>query len=449
MKRRDTLEPLGAPLIRLALVLVLGAVAPLLDTTIASVALRTLAAEFGVGTAAIGWVSTAYLLAMAVTIPASGWLTDRFGTKRVWLGALLVFTVGSAGAGMASGLGTLIAFRCLQGIGAGLVQPVILTALVRAAGPGKLGRVLTIVTFVAVLVPIVGPVAGGLILADASWRWIFYVNIPLCVLAIVMAWIVIPGARTGEAEQFDALGLALLSPALAGILFGLSRATAGFGSVDVLLPLSGGLLLLGAYVVRGLRGNARHLVGLRLLRIRSFAAAGSVQFFSGLSLYGAMFLLPLYYQQVRGQGALAAGLLLAPQGVGALLVRPVGGIVDRIGASRIVRVGVLVCAIATVPFVFAGAHTSEALLACALVVRGAGLSAANIAVMTGAFRDVPRDDVSDASTLTRMLQQIGGAFGTAVLAVSAAGGAFHTAFLWSVLLSVLAFVPALLMTESP
>ncbi|MEU8636427.1 MDR family MFS transporter [Amycolatopsis sp. NPDC048633] len=443
---------LGAPLVRLALVLVLGAAAPLLDTTIASVALPTLAREFAVGTAGVGWVSTAYLLAVAVTIPASGWLSERFGTRRVWLAALVVFAAGSAGAGLAWDLGSLVAFRSVQGVGAGLVQPVILTVLVRTAGPEKLGRVLAIVTFVTVLVPIFGPVAGGLLLAGAGWRWIFFVNVPLCLLAIVAAWFVVPAEPPSRPPRFDALGLALLAPALGGVLYGLSRAatTAGFADPRVLAPLAAGLLLLGAYVVRALRGD-HPLVDLRLFRIRSFAAAGGVQFLTGLSLYGAMFLLPLYYQEVRGQDALAAGLLLVPQGLGSLLVRPLGGVVDRVGSARIVVAGVVVCALATVPFAAAGPHTSPFLLGCALLVRGAGLSAATIAVMAGAFKDVPRAAVSDASTVTRVLQQAGGSLGTAVLAVVLAAHtsttvtAFHSAFSWSVALTALALVPAFLL----
>jgi EmrB/QacA subfamily drug resistance transporter len=449
----DKLEPLGAPLIRLAIVLVLGAIAPLLDTTIAGVALHTLSIEFQVGTADIQWVSTAYLLAMAVAIPTTGWASRRFGTKSVWITALIVFTVGSALSGLAWSLGSLIAFRAIQGVGAGIIQPVVQTMLVRAAGPKKLGRVLTLVTLVTVLAPIIGPVAGGAILANASWRWVFYVNVPLCIVAVVAAWIVVPGAEPRVRPRLDVLGLALLAPALAGMLFGLSRASSGggFASADVLAPLVAGALLFCCYLLHSLRVRTTPLVDLRLFRLRSFSAAGGVLFFSGFSLYGAMFLLPLYYQQARGADALVAGLMLAPQGLGSLLSRPVGGIVDRIGARRIVLLGILTCAIATLPFVFADAGTSPILLGLALVVRGAGLSAANIAIMTGAFRDVPQSGVPDASTITRILQQLGGSFGTAVLAVILTGTAgsdatagFTSAFLWSIILTALALVPALL-----
>jgi EmrB/QacA subfamily drug resistance transporter len=458
--QKNGLEPLGRPLIRLVLVLVLGAIAPMLDTTIASVALHTLADRFHVGLPAIQWVTTVYLLALAVVIPVSGWVTDRFGDKPVWITSLVLFTVGSAMSGLAWNFGSLIAFRALQGASAGLIQPVMQTMLVRSTGREKLGRVLTIVTIVTLFPPIAGPVVAGLILASGSWRWIFYVNVPICVAAIILAWIVVPRPAPrplGLAfRRLDITGFLLVSPALVAVLYGLSQAAArtGFASAGALAPLAVGVALAVGYLIHSLRRPGRSLVDLRLFAIRSFAATGGVLFFSGLSLYAAMFLLPLYYQEVRGQDALAAGLLLAPQGLGALLSRPVGRVVDKIGARRVVLAGIVACALGTVPYIFANAHTSEALLACALVVRGAGLSGANIAVMTGAYRDVPRSSVPDASTITRVLLQVGGSFGTAVLAVILATGTggiagnFDVAFGCSVGLTALALVPALLIPSA-
>jgi EmrB/QacA subfamily drug resistance transporter len=451
-RQGQKLEPLGWPLVRLALVLVLGAIAPLLDTTIASVALHTLAGQFRVGVSAVQWVTTGYLLAMAVVVPVSGWATDRFGDKQVWIGSLLLFTAGSVLSGQARDLASLVAFRALQGAAAGLITPLVQTMLVRAAGREKLGRVITIVTIVSLFPPIAGPVIAGLILAHASWRWIFYVNVPICVAAIILAWIFVPRPEPrprGQApRRLDVAGFLLLSPALVAILYGLSQAAAGdgFASAGALAPLAAGAVLAAGYLIYSLRRPGRSLVDLRLF---------GVLFFSGLSLYAAMFLLPLYYQEVRGRDALAAGLLLAPQGLGALLSRPLGPLVDKIGARRVVLAGTALCAAGTVPYVFAGPRTSEVLLGCALVVRGFGLSGANIAVAAGAFRDVPRPAVPDASTLTRVLQQVGGSFGTAVLAVilaTTAGGtvsAFHAAFGWAVGLTVLALVPALLMPAAP
>jgi EmrB/QacA subfamily drug resistance transporter len=454
------LEPLGWPLIRLALVLVLGAIAPMLDTTVASVALHTLAGQFHVGVSEIQWVTTGYLLALAVTIPVSGWATDRFGDKQVWIASLLLFTAGSALSGLAWNFGSLIAFRALQGAAAGLIQPLVQTMLVRAAGREKLGRVITIVTIVTLIPPIVGPVVAGAILANASWRWIFYINVPVCLAAVILALIFVPRPAARPPGQvprrLDIAGFLLFGPALVAILFGLSQAAtgSGFASAGAVIPLAAGVLLAAGYLNYSVRRSGRSLVDLRLFAIRSFGTAGGVLFFSGMSLYATMFLLPLYYQEIRGQDALAAGLLLAPQGLGALLSRPLGPLVDKIGARRIVVACTAACALGTVPYIFAGTHTSEVLLGCGLVVRGFGLSGANIAVVAGAFRDVPRADVPDASTLTRVLQQVGGSFGIAVLAVilatsaSSTVRAFHVTFAWAVGLTALALIPALLMPAS-
>jgi EmrB/QacA subfamily drug resistance transporter len=329
-RQGQDLEPLGWPLVRLALVLVLGAIAPLLDTTIASVALHTLAGQFRVGVSAVQWVTTGYLLALAVVIPVSGWATERFGDKPVWIGSLLLFTVGSVRSGQARDFGSLVASRALQGAAAGLITPVVQTMLVRAAGREKLGRVITIVTIVSLFPPIAGPVVAGLILAHASWRWIFYVNVPIGAAAIILAWVFVPrpAARPpGQARRrLGVAGFLLLSPALVAILYGLSQAATGdgFASASALAPLAAGAVLAAGYLSYSLRRPGLSLVDLRLFAVRSFGTAGGVLFFSGLSLYAAMFLLPLYYQEVRGRDALAAGLLLAPQGLGALLSRPSG-----------------------------------------------------------------------------------------------------------------------------
>jgi MFS family permease len=187
-------------------------------------------------------------------------------------------------------------------------------------------------------------------------------------------------------------------------------------------------------------------VDLRLFRVRSFTGAASLMFISGLSMYGALLLLPLYYQQVRGASALGAGLLMAPQGIGALLPRTLAGkLTDRIGPRPVVLAGMAVAAAGTVPFALAGTHTSELLLSLVLVVRDAGLTTANIALLAGAFEGLPRASVPDASSVTRIMQQVGGSFGTAVLAVILVGHSFHATFWWSVAFTALAVLPALML----
>ena len=270
-------------LMRLAAILLVGAIAALLDTTIVNVAIRTIGGDLHAPLGTVQWV---------------------------------------------------IAFRVVQGIGGGLLVPVLTTLLAQAAGGRPLGKLMATVSLPAVLVPILGPVAGGLIVSNLSWRWIFYVNVPICLAALVLAWRgMSPSPGTASAPRLYVVGLALLSPAVALMLYGLAQVSAdgGFAHRGVLVPLAARAVLLASFIGRALGpplGRHRRvtpLIDLRLLRVRSFSGASGLMFLSGLSMYGALFLLPLYYQQVRRASALTAGLLLAPQGIGALLPRTLAG----------------------------------------------------------------------------------------------------------------------------
>ncbi len=321
------------------------------------------------------------------------------------------------------------------------------------------------------VVPVLGPVISGLIISNASWRWIFYVNVPVCLAAIILAWRGLPAGRPQQAggagtaaARLDVAGLVLLCPALAGLLYGLAQVSTagGFGHPRVIVPLAAGAALLAGFVWHALRTAAEPLVDLRLFRSRSFAGASMLLFLAGLSIYGAMLLLPLYFQQDRGYSALAAGLLLVPQGVGSILPRTiVGRLTDKIGARPVSIAGIVLAAAGTVPFALAGAHTSEWLLGTALLVRGAGLGAATIALMAGAFQGLSKAELPHASSTTRIMQQIGGAFGAAVLVViltsqashapgpAGLSAAFDHTFWWCVAFTGLALLPALMLAGRP
>jgi len=228
----------------------------------------------------------------------------------------------------------------------------------------------------------------------------------------------------------------------------------GIAYAQVVGPLVIFAALMAAFIAHTLRTRAVPVIDLRLFRMRSFSAAAALLFLSGLSLYGAMLLLPLYYQQSRGASVVAAGLLLAPQGLGSLLVRTwLGSLTDQIGPRPVILGCVLVTVLGTLPFAFAGPHTNEWLLAVALVVRGAGLGGIMLAVMSAAFNGLSLEQVPHASSATRIAQQVGGSFGAAVLAVilqrqlagAGAATAFQHTFLWATGFTVVALVPALLL----
>jgi EmrB/QacA subfamily drug resistance transporter len=369
--------------------------------------------------------------------------------------ALSVFLIGSVGSSLAWNAGSLIAWRVVQGAGGGLMLPVLTTLIMQAAGGKALGRTVTVVALPALLGPILGPLVGGAILTHLSWRFMFWVNVPFCVVGLILAARFMaddkPASGPGTTKpRLDMPGLILLTPAVSAVILGLTNAgrAAGFAHPDVIIPVAAGAALLAAFAVYALR-RARPLVDIRLLARRPVASASAVLFFSGFALYGAMLLLPLYYQQVRGASALTAGIMLVPQGIGTLLSRSVAGrLTDRIGARPVAVAGFGIVALATIPFTIAGAHANGWLLALALVVRGFGLGAVTIPVMAVAYLGLDRQQIAHSSVLTRTTQQIGGSFGTAVLAVilesavSGHGGnlpaAFGIAFWWSAGFSLLA-----------
>ncbi|MFB6840215.1 DHA2 family efflux MFS transporter permease subunit [Streptomyces sp. NPDC056361] len=421
-------ERLDPALFKLCGVLAVGAFAPLLDSTIVSVAVEVLADDLGVSTTTVQWVSTAYLLAFAMVMPVSGWAGDRFGTRRVWLGALVLFSVGSLLCACAWSAGSLVFFRSVQGAGGGLMMPVLQTIVIRACGGRGVGRLIAVVSLPALLGPVLGPVFGGLLLGHLSWRWIFYVNLPVCALALFLAWRGVPRDRRQHVFRLDVVGLVLVCPGLTALVYGLSQCGGqdGAGGGRVLLPTAVGGVLVIAFVGWSLRSSAP-LIDMRLFRMRSFAATSVLMFAGGSTMYGGMFLLPLYCQLVLDKGIVATGLLLVPQGMGALAARVAGMVTDRIGPRLVVVTGLLLSAVATWPF--AAAMGGGSVVGVALFLRGLGTSAVNLALMVGAYQGLDGSQVADASTTTRILQQLGGSFGIAALAVVLQrGGHSATAF---------------------
>ena len=466
---------------RLAVVVVLGSIMSILDTTIVNIAVPTLAKDFRAPLSQVQWVSTGYLLALAVTIPLTGWAVDRFGAKRMWITSLVLFLVGSALSGASWSIGSLIVFRILQGVGGGMIMPIGQSIMATAAGPQRMGRVMSLLGVPMLLGPVLGPVLGGLIVGSVSWRWIFYVNIPIGIVAIALAVKFLPRHdRTGRSYKLDLLGLALLSPGLGLLVYGLSQAGQGSAS-SVVVPAVVGTVLVAAFVVHALRTKVTPLIEVRLFRDRQFAAASATTFFFGAALFGGMFLLPLYYQVVRGQSPLTAGLLMAPQGIGAALVMPLAGkLTDRYGSGRVVPVGLVVVILATLAYTQLGAHTSFGVLAVSLFIRGIGFGFVMMPAISAAYQTLAAPQVPRASTAINIVQRVGGSMGTALVAVvlehqisvqvhGLTGGltgalaapraavryaqplahAFGNTFWWVVAMTAVSLIPALLLVRGP
>jgi len=450
---------------KIAGVVILGMIMSILDTTIVNVALHTLGHDLHSSLAQIQWVITGYLLSLAAVIPVTGWAARRYGAKRVYMTSLVLFTIGSALCAAATSTTELVFFRVLQGVGGGMLMPIAQLIMAQVAGPKRMGRVMGVVAMPAMLGPILGPVLGGAILQGLPWSWIFLVNVPIGIVAFIAGWRIIPHTESGVAGRLDVVGLALLSTASTTVVYGLSKLGTGASltATSVLAPILVGLLLTAVFCWHALRVE-RPLLDIRLYANRVFAAASFTTFGLGAALFGAMILVPLYYQEVRHSSLIATGLLVAPQGLGMLVAMPIAGrLTDRFGGGRVALCGVSVLCLGSIPLAFVGPNTSIVGISAVLLVRGVGIGFSFMPAMTAAFASLRPEQLSDATPQLNVLQRIGGAIGTAVLAVvlqRASGtapttahlaGAFDTAYWWSLGIAAWALIPCvvLLRAENP
>ena len=456
---RDRIE---AHVWRISLVVMLGAIMSILDTTIVNVALATLGRDLHASIAQVQWVVTGYMLALAAVIPVSGWAAERFGAKRVYLISLVLFTAGSMLCGVSSDINQLVIFRVIQGVGGGMILPVGQMMMAAAAGPKRMGRVMSIVAVPAMLAPVLGPTIGGLILQTASWRWIFFVNVPIGAIAVISAWRTLPAAEAVARRALDFRGLALMVTGLPLLTYGLAEigTTGSFTSLKVILPCVAGVGLIALFALHAL-SVPNPLLNLRLYRRPTFSSASVAMFLLGAALFGGMILVPLYWQEVRHESVIDTGLLVGPQGLGAALIMPLAGrLTDRMGGGPLALFGVALTTVATVPFGLIGPQTSIAWLCVAMFVRGMGIGFAFMPAMTAAFAALDRSELADATPQLNVLQRVGGSLGTAVLAVvlqralvgahtaTAAASAYGTAFWAAAALTAMAVVPCIILLRA-
>ncbi|WP_431921534.1 DHA2 family efflux MFS transporter permease subunit [Amycolatopsis tucumanensis] len=447
-------ERLDPALVRMITAVLLGGILGILNSTMVATGTDVLAADFGASLSTIGWATTGFLLAVTVAIPFTTWAVDRFGGRRMWLSGLAVFLAGSLAAGCAWDVGSLITARVVQGLGAGILDPLVLTLLARAAGPARAGRVMGLMGVVLSLGPVLGPVAGGAVLDVLPWRWMFLLNVPLGLVAVLLALRSVPrdDGPAAVPAPLDVRGLALLGPGFAALVLALSQAAehTAFATASVLVPLVAGVVLLLAYGGHARRAAAP-LIDLRLFARGGFTASVAVMALVGLGTFANLFVLPLYYQQVHGHGVLAAGMLVAPVGLGGALSMPLAGrLSDRIGARVLVRAGAVVALLAGLAFTWMGPDAGQAWPAVAAFVMGLGLGFVGAPTMGSLYRTLPAELVPQGSSALYMLNQLGASIGVVVvtLILESAGDAmagFHGVYWFAVgaLVVVLAASPLL------
>jgi EmrB/QacA subfamily drug resistance transporter len=389
----------------------------IMDVTIVNVALPTIGRDFHVSPTAVDSISIGFLVSLAVFIPASGWLGDRFGGKRILLAAIVVFTAASALCGLATGLGELVAFRVLQGVGGGMLAPVGMAMLFRAFPPEERIRASSILTVPTTLAPALGPVLGGLLVTDLSWRWVFYVNVPIGLVAFVFGLVFLDSVPQERPGRFDLPGFVLSGLGLGSVMYGFSEGPVkGWHSADVLATIAIGAVLLAAMVVVELRTTAP-MVDLRLLANRLFRSSNGVMILASVAFLGSLYAISLYYQDGRGLSALQSGLSTFPEALGVMMGAQLASrfLYPRLGPKRHISLGLVGVAISIGGLALLGPTSSLWWPRLLMFTLGLAMGQVFIPLQAAAFATITPAATGKASTMFNAIRQLGGAVGVAIL----------------------------------
>ena len=400
-----------------AIVFIFGLFMDLMDTTVVNVAIPTLSREFHASTSAVEWTVTGYLLSLAVVIPAAGFLADRFGTKRVFLLAMAIFVAASAACGLAQSIEQLVAFRFLQGVGGGMMTPVGTTMLSREFPGAERAKASAIISVPVVLAPTIGPVVGGYLTEYVSWRWIFYINLPVGILGLMFTYLVLKEHKEPYAQHgIDLVGLVAGSAGAAMLLYGLSQAGAdGWTDTRVMGFGTAGIALLIAFTLYELRVQYP-ILDVRLLK-RWFFATSNLMMMPAFGAFGGFILiLTLFLQDLRGFSALQAGLIQGPSAVGTAISLPLASrMYATVGPRRMLIGGFILSALTLLPFMALDVDTPVWIIIALLLVRGLPFAFAVVAAQTLLFGPIESEKQGPASSIYNTLRQIAASFGVALI----------------------------------
>jgi EmrB/QacA subfamily drug resistance transporter len=388
------------------LAIIVGIFMVVLDSTAVNVAVPGLVRQFHGTIPMLQWTITGYVLAQAAVIPLAGWLSDRFGAKRVFLISLVLFTLGSVLCATAQSGSMLIAFRVLQGLGGGFVLPVAMAYTYRLSPPEKIGAVMGLMGIPILFAPAIGPVAAGWLVQYVSWRWIFLLNLPVGLIGVSLTLRSLPVTPRQAVGKLDLAGMILGPLAFVALSYGVSAGSTSWTSDSTLGGIALGIIALALFVRAELRAEAP-LLELRVFKAVDFSLAIVVQWLGQCALFGALFLVPLFLQQVRGYGAFATGLILLPQAIAAALFMPLGGVLfDRIGARPLVMAGSALLIIGAFMLAAVSSTTSGTELIAPLALYGMGMGLMMMPINTQLINAAPRRLVSRVTSLTGALQQV-------------------------------------------
>ncbi|MEK0313000.1 MDR family MFS transporter [Cohnella sp. 56] len=442
----------------------LGAIAPMLDSTMVNIAIDQLTKEFNTTLGIIQWSVTGYVLALAIAVPVSGWLMNRFNGKKVFVGAVVAFGLISVFTGVSWNISSFIFFRLLQGFSAGIIAPLMSTLLVKTAGRENLGRVMAIVSTPMILGPILGPVIGGFIVHAASWHWIFFINVFIVLIAAPLMVKTIPDFDPfNKNSKLDLFGIIDLSFMSAAFIYGITKAAdhATFNNSETKLWAGIGLAAAVAYFIYD-RIRKNHVVlPLSLFANKRFLASSIGLFLANIAVMGPMLILPLFFQNLRQFTAIEAALALIPQGVGMLVTRPlIGKMIDKIGAKYVVLVSLAISLVGSVPLIFMTDQTSMIWISIVLFVRGTSFGGIMLPLTSDAYTGLDDKQLPEAGVGINIIENLGSSFGSAVIATvvatvmqglepTIAGSlrAYHAGFLVSAVVLAAVFVPSLFLSH--
>lgn len=464
-KDKKVAEP-GLPkeILMAAWAIALGAIAPMLDSTMVNIAIDKLSKDFNTTLDTIQWSITGYVLALAIAVPVSGWLMNKFNGKKIFIGAVIAFGAISVFAGISWDIFSFIFFRLLQGFSAGIITTLMSTLLVKTAGQENLGRVMAIVSTPMILGPILGPVIGGFIVQGTSWHWIFFINVFIVLIAVPLMIKTIPDFKPFNKEsKLDFFGIINLSLMSASLIYGITKAArhALFNNSETILWVSIGLVLAVIYFIYNQIRKNQTVLPINLFTYKSFRVSSIGLFLANIAIMGPMLILPLFFQNFRHFSVIEAALALIPQGVGMLITRPViGKMIDKIGPKYVVIVSLVLSLIGSIPLIYITDKTSMIWISIILFIRGMSVGGIMLPLTSEAYTGLDSKQLPEASIGINIIENLGSSFGSAVIATVVATAvqgvqptitnelkAYHAGFLVSAIILAVIIIPSLFLTH--
>ncbi|WP_210126223.1 DHA2 family efflux MFS transporter permease subunit [Staphylococcus sp. GDY8P85P] len=442
----------------------LGAIAPMLDSTMINIAIKQLNHTFGTTLDIVQWGITDYVLALALIIPIAGWLVNQYNGKYVFISASILFGMTSVLAGISWNVESFIIFRIIQGMSAGVITTLMFTLLIKTTGQDHIGKVMAIVSTPMIFGPILGPVIGGVIIHFVSWRWMFFINVIVVIVAILLQMKYLPNFKPLNKEKsIDMIGVILLGLISISMIYGLTKASDyhSFYNTTTMVLLVVSCIFIMLYFVYNKMKNDNTILPISLFKRRNYTASFIGLFLSNIGIMGPMVIIPLYFQTFKQFSPIEAALALIPQGLGMLITRPyIGKVIDQFGAKWVVIISVIISMFGSVPLLFITEHTSIVVLSLILFLRGCSVGGINLGLTTDAYMGMDEHKLAEAGVGINMIENVGSSFGTAFIAtvlslvVNRLGSsmanniiAYHAGFLVSVITLILLVIPALFLTQ--